>query len=245
MKKMILLIFMFTVLLRAEKITLASGDWEPYVSEKNPRSGAFTEIVLEIGKELGVEIQLEFYPWKRVELMVQNGSVLAAFPYARNAEREVVYNFSEPVLVSRGYFFYYEPAGRVKIKDWGQLEDLKAYLIGGVLGNWYEKDFLKAGLHVEYKANEELVLQLLQRGLVDLVPGNELVVRTQIKKSFPREEKNFKELIKPTNQSSLHLIFSKKNPAANDWMIKINDALQKIKADGRYKTILSKYGLKE
>ena len=46
----------------AGDVTLITGEWTPYTSEKLENYGFFTEIVSEVCKEMGVVPKYEFYP---------------------------------------------------------------------------------------------------------------------------------------------------------------------------------------
>jgi polar amino acid transport system substrate-binding protein len=71
----------FKIQAEEKKIILATGEWEPYVSIKNPEKGKFTQVVSKIFKAAGFEVEYVYAPWKRVEAMVKNGDAYAGFPY--------------------------------------------------------------------------------------------------------------------------------------------------------------------
>jgi len=47
---------------------------------------------------------------------------------------------------------------------------IKIIIIGGVLGYFYQKEFEKAGLNVEYVATDEQNLKKLLAGRIDIFP---------------------------------------------------------------------------
>ena len=49
----------------AEKITLANGEWAPYLSKGLKHSGYMSHIVSEAFAEEGIEVEYVFLPWKR------------------------------------------------------------------------------------------------------------------------------------------------------------------------------------
>ncbi len=230
--------------LHAGKVVLVTGDWDPYTNEKVAGKGAFTELVTAVFDEMKVEYEVQFYPWKRVEAAVADGTAYAAFPYVITDERKQFFDFSDEVMVSNGKFFYYKPNNSVKFADWKTYDDLKSVKIGGVLGYWYEKDFKAAGLNVDYVPTDEQNFKKLEAGRVDLVPTDELVGRALIKTLFPDKQKNFLVLPKPLNSSSLYLMVSKKYNDAEALTKKFNDSLKAIRKSGKYAKILSKHGIK-
>lgn len=227
-----------------QTVILTTGEWAPYTSETLENYGAFTEIVSAVFKEMGVSVKYVFYPWKRAEEEVKAGNVFAAFPYIETAERSQEYDFSAPVFISTGKFFYL-PKNHPSGIQYEKLEDLKAYRIGGVLGYWYEAQFQQAGLQTDYVSSDELNLQKLYQGRVDLAVCDELVGWTLIQKLYPQDAGQFATLAKPLNEDALRLLVSRKFPGAGELTLKFNAALQAIREKGIMQQILSKYGLKQ
>ncbi len=227
-----------------QTVVLATGDWAPYTSETMENYGAFTEIVSAVFKEMGVPVKYVFYPWKRAEDEVKAGNVFAAFPYIETEERLKEYDFSEPVFISTGKFFYMPQKQKSEI-TYDKLEDLQSYQVGGVLGYWYEAPFKAAGLQTDYVHSDELNLQKLYAGRVDLAASEELVGWALIKKLYPQEVDQFATVEKPLNEDALRLIVSRKYPAAAGLLQKFNAALKIINTNGTMQQILIKYGLKK
>jgi len=242
---LLLAVILPSLLTGAEKMVLVTGEWEPYTTEKSAEKGAFSEIVTAVFQEMKTDCEVKFYPWKRAEMMVDEGSAVAAFPYSVTDERKKTFLYSDPVMNSTSKFFYYKPSNKVKISDWKNYSDLKSYKIGGVLGYFYEKEFAAEGLNTEYVSSDELNIKKMQAGRVDIIPGEELVAKALIKKLFPTEQQNFLALNKPLLSSSLHLMYSKKGANSEQNIKSFNEALKRIKANGKYKTIMTKYGLSD
>ncbi len=238
-------LFLTVFSLHAEKVMLATGDWDPYTTEKTASKGAFTEIVTAVFAEMKVEYEVRFFPWIRVESAIAEGSAYAAFPYVITDERKKAFDFSDQVMTSYGKLFYYKPNNKVNIVDWKTYDDLKPIKLGGAFGYWYEKDFKAAGLNVDYAATDELNFKKLQVGRVDLIPADELVGRALIDKLFPGKQNDFIVLPKPLNSSSLHLMVSRKYKDAEALTKQFNDSLKAVRKSGKYAKILSKYGIKE
>lgn len=248
MKKIVLLsivVFLFsTCIYGAQKIVLATGEWEPYTSEKMKDQGFFTEIVTAVFKELNIEVEYKFLPWKRCEDMATKGDVFAAFPYMITEERKKTFDFTDTVAKSTGKFFYHK-GGNIKDGfNWNSYADLKSYKVGGTLGYWYEKDFQAAGLNTEFVPNEDSSFKKLQMNRIDLAASDELVGWQLIKSLFPKEVSNFDTLDKPLNESELCLMVSKAYPDSKNLTEKFNTGLKKIKEKGIYSAILKKYNIK-
>ncbi len=226
------------------KIFLATGEWEPYTGEQMEGQGAFTEIVMATFKEMEQPVEVLYYPWKRAESEVQAGSVFAAFPYITTEEREQTFDFSDPVLISWGRLFYM-PERQPSEVVYVELEDLQPYTIGGVLGYWYESPFKEAGLKVDYVASDDLNIQKLYAGRVDLVASEELVGWMLIQKLYPQDAHRFATVQKPLNESALRLMISRLYPNSAELTQRFDAALKTITEQGIVEQILAKYGVRQ
>lgn len=226
-----------------EAVIMTTGEWAPFTSESMEGYGFFTEIVTAVFEEMGRPPQYEFYPWQRAEQAIRDGNAWAAFPYSYNEERAQTFAFSDAVADSTTVFFYYKP--HMEAIEWEDLADLKPYRIGGVLGYFYEEPLEEAGLTTDYVGSEDLALQKLQAGRVDLVPMTPLVAWIQINTLFPEEVDNFGTLEKPLAETTLHLMIRKDDASAVQLMEQFNAALQAIKEKGAYQEILARYGMTE
>lgn len=227
-----------------QEILLATGEWAPYTSKTMEGYGIFTEIVSAAFKEMGLRPKYVFAPWKRSELMVENGEVFAAFPFVISDERQKDFDFSERVAFSTGRFFYCTKRF-VQEVPYEMLNDLQQYFIGGVLGYWYEPLFKKAQLETHFVSSEKQLIMMLYSKRVDFAPLDELVGWQLIRQYYPQDTHLFKTLTKPLNLSSLHLLVSRKYPNAATLTKQFNAALERIHQKGIYQKIFSKHGVPE
>lgn len=222
-------------------IVLTTGEWAPYTGESLDNKGFFTEITTAVFKEMGKTPKYVFYPWERAEKAVGDGESWGAFPYTPNEERSKTYAFSNNVVHATTYFFYYKP--HMQPITWEKLEDFQPYTLGTVTGYYQEKLFADAKLKTDSSADEASGLKKLQAERIDLFPMTDLVGWALIKELFPDEIDNFGVLEKPMDQTELTIMVSKSDPDALKLLDEFNAALQKIKDNGVYDQILTKYGL--
>jgi polar amino acid transport system substrate-binding protein len=225
-------------------LIIATGEYPPFISER-PEESFLTNIFHEIAKEMGVAFRFTFMPWKRCELAVEELEVWGAIPYARTPERDKKYYFSDYLYIGQTLFFGYSPDGRKKQVSYRELNDLKDYRIGGVIGYYYEPWFREAGLNVEYVASEEQSFHKLRKGRIDFFPLGDGTGWYRIKKMFPPEEvKNFYTLTKPLRAGGGDfLMTSKQYPDTQALLAKFNLALKTIKDNGIYQKIVDQHGI--
>ncbi len=221
-----------------ETLTLATGEWAPYVSNELEGQGFITEIITEVFAEMDMVPVYVFYPWRRCYESVVVGKVWAAFPYSLTEEREKEVLFSDNLSYSVTRFFYY---GKPKIKDFNSLKALKSHRIGGVNGYFYEEDFQQAGLNIDFAAKEISAIEKLMMGRIDFLPLNELVGWHLINQNFPKNPEKFGMLDTPYSVNDLNLIVSKNFPDSRKLLKRFNEALQTIKDRYIYQDILERY----
>ncbi|MCG8572735.1 MAG: transporter substrate-binding domain-containing protein [Spirochaetes bacterium] len=238
----LLLILISVLSFSQSKIILTTGEWAPYTSKSMSEYGAFTEILTAVLKEMGVNYEYQWYPWKRAEDEVRKGNAFACFPYLKNEERLKVYDYSEPLLSSTGKFFYLRSNIKKEVK-WASLADFKSFTMGGVGGYWYLSEFEKAGLKIDLASSDESNISKLYNKRIDFALTDELVGWDIIKKQFPNAINQFATLDKPFNENYLHLMVSRKYPNSKKLMEQFNKAFASIKSKGIYARILKKYNL--
>lgn len=228
-KKIIILIVVVALLYapssNAQNLTLATGEWVPFTSANIENFGEFTKRVTIVLKEMGIEPDYRFYPWRRCFDSVIKGRVWAAFPYSYTKERAEKVWYSDVLSCSKTLFFYYAKDKPPKQYQFNQLKDLKSYKIGGVTGYFYENLFKDIGLKVDYANKEINAIEKLVLGRIDLMPLNEKVGWNLIKTHFPNDFHNFKTLAKPLSVDPLHMIVSKNYPGSKKLFDQFNKAI--------------------
>ncbi len=224
----------------SEPVRLVTSDWSPYTSSTMPGHGFFTELVSAVFAEMGLTPSYSFYPWKRCRCNVACGKAWAAFPYTKTAERAAILDFSDSVSSSTTRFFYY---GSDKKYFYTSIADLKKYKIGGISGYFYKEIFAEEGIKVFYAPDEKSAFNMLREGRIDLLALNEMVGWHIINMNFEEEKDAFHTLPKALSNNSLRLMVSRSYPGTEILLQRFNEALAKVKANGKIEEILDKYGL--
>ncbi len=219
-------------------IRIATGEWPPYTSENIENFGVAAEIVTRTFEEMGVAIELVFYPWARCYESVRSGKVWGAFPFARTEARAEAVDFSDTILYSASKLFYFDkPPKGLRFTT---AADLAPFRIGGVGGYYYESLLEAAGIDGDYAPKPENGLEKLMRGRTDLFIANELVGWYLIRRIFPEKAHRFGTLSKPLDRHGLRMIVSRRHPDAGPLLAAFNAALTAVKDDLFYRAILKK-----
>lgn len=165
----ILLLSCCTFAARSETLRLVTDAWAPYVYEENGQpAGLDYEITREVLHRLGVELDLQFLPWKRCLLALEQGHADGILDIFHLPEREAGMLFVEEPLSEVDLVLFYASN---RPHPYTNLEDLRDLVIGVSPGYWYnDEHFRNSTLFSREEApTHEANLGKLVRHRVDLV----------------------------------------------------------------------------
>lgn len=237
-----LLVFLSPVTAK-ESLTIVTNDYWPLTSTDVGKKGFALELCEKVFERLKEKVSFDYYPWKRCEYLVQRGDALAAVPYYRTAAREKIYDYSEPLLNRRSYFFYNRRYTKPP-KSWKSYGDFKEYIMGAALGYWYMPYFKAAKLELNISSSEKAQLTKLIHGRIDFMLIDEAVGTKLIMKHYPGHKEDILKLEPAARSETIHLIFSRKFPKSKALLRRFNKELKLLKASSYYSDLLKKYNLK-
>ena len=123
-----------------ETICIANGEWPPYQSETLKQGGVASHIVTEAFAYSDIKVVYHYLPWKRGFEKVRKGKCHGAFLWTKSKEREKDFLFSDTFIQGKSVLFHLKTLPLV----WNNVEDLKKYRIGGVVGYRYGDEIDKA-----------------------------------------------------------------------------------------------------
>ncbi|MDZ4166835.1 MAG: basic amino acid ABC transporter substrate-binding protein [Coriobacteriia bacterium] len=218
--------------------TLTAGGEATYppfelINDAGESEGFDVDLGKEIAKELGLNYEFKHYNFDALIVGLQTGAEFDMITSAMTIkpERALEIDFSDP----------YFDAGQilaVRVADaYVTLDDLAGKKIGvqsGTTGEAYTRENAPADVTVVPFENILQAFQALQNGDVDGVV-NDLPISEAIAADPAREVKVVGEVM---SSEQYGIGVNKENAALRD---AINDALAKIKADGRYDAMIEKW----
>jgi polar amino acid transport system substrate-binding protein len=220
------------------KVILVTDEWSPYYGSGLKEGGFLADIAKTAFKRVGIECEVQFFPWNRAFNTAKNGmydGVLGGF-YLK--EREAYFAFSKPIGESHLVFVSWKNSGI----SWKKLEDLRNHSIGTVRGYRYTNAFDDAAwLEKIPAASTEANLKLLVDHRLDLMLDAREVVLYLLKTTYPGTQVDI--LDPPLATNALHVMFSKKCPEWENKVKAFDRGLAMIKADGTVSSIMAKSGL--
>ena len=233
----------FNQAIAAQKVSIATLNWEPYVGENLTDKGFTSEIVSRAFEEAGYSPEINFMPWARVMKMTEKGRYDAAFPAYYSQERAQKYAISEAFAQGPVVLASKSGAGIT----YSSIDDLKPYRIGVVKGFVNSEEFDAADYLTKDPARNNLQnLKKLLKGRVDLIAIDKVVAVNLLKNnpSLSGDLGDVTFLDKPLDKKSLHVLISKNVDNYKQMLNDFNAALKSLSEDGTIDQILKKHGLK-
>lgn len=226
-----------------DEITIGvSTGYPPYYYKKNGElEGVCIDLVNRVAKDLGVKIQYQEYPWKRLLGYAEKGLVDAIMPLFRTEEREEFLYFDNLEIAREMNSFFALKNRNIEFN--GRYENLHGYKIGVVAEYSYGKMFDDySEFDKVVTLNEQHLIQMFKHARFDVGIGNKSVI------SFYAKEENLMDeiifFLPPVTDDPLYLGFSKKRGKA-DLHLKFSIVLRKFKQTKEYTELLKKYNIQQ
>lgn len=225
----------------ARQITMCTLNWEPYYGEDLPRDGFFTEIVRTAFERAGHTVEVEFMPWARAMLEVEQGDRDILLGAYYNEERAKTYIASESIYTDEVGLVTLEGTG---ISQFDSLRDLSAYTIGYGRGYSVNEEFDNAEyLNKEPEKSQVLNLRKLYAGRIDMIAGSFSSIR-YLANQEGHDVDRMAFLEPPLKENTLHIMVSRAIDDGDQLLADFHEGLRSIRADGTYDRILIEMGYK-
>jgi len=231
-----------------EVVRITNGEWAPYLSESLPQHGLGSRIVKSAFKEVGIEIEYGFFPWKRAFQYGRDGYGVDGKPWhgsvlwIKNEEREKDFYFSDPVIIDEQTFFFLKDTS---LGEWKELSDLKGKVFGGTAHTAYpalEEGVKKGWFTINRGAGYDDLFKRLLANRIDAILNVKRVGQYYIRANISPEQK--RRISRSNNiieERAYHLILSRKYKGSERLIKEFNRGLKKIKKSGTYNHILNEF----
>ncbi|MGL1863224.1 MAG: transporter substrate-binding domain-containing protein [Pseudodesulfovibrio sp.] len=218
-----------------EVVTLTNGEWPPLFSEEFKYGGIGSKICEEAFNAAGISVKYVYMPWKRGFEEARAGQWDGTVGWRKTPEREKDFLFSDPILDVDTVFFH----RKGRDFSWESLDDIGSMTIGVTLGYGYidmlEKAAERNGGRVEVAPTDELNLQKLVAGRIDIFPCAEFVGYYILRaKMMAGSADLVHHAEKPLWDNPLHLLISKDHTNGAQLIERFNQGLKIVRESGKY-----------
>lgn len=216
----------------AAGVILATEEYPPFsYRDGKTIKGASVEQVEKVMKDAGIDYKIAMMPWARAYSLAQTTPMSCVFTTAHSAKRDPMFKWVEPLLVDRNILITRSGSG-VTAKT---LEEARQYTIGTQREDYTEVTLKENGFtKLDVATDFNATLRKLLNGRIDMMPISEIYF-IKLKTEQPLEK------VTVLSTQPMGIACEKNFP--NDLLAKMQEALDKLIADGTQKTIFTRYGL--
>jgi polar amino acid transport system substrate-binding protein len=222
-------------------------DYEPYIYATKDREikGLYRDLMVEVFDRMGIPLEYDVFPWKRTQLLIENGKADAMISIA-TPKRQVFLSATDPVIHLNFHIFARSDNPRIKqIMAIESISDLKGFDIIDYLGTGWSEKNLK-GLSVEKAPSFTSAILMLAKGRADVFVDGSIVVKYTIKELIKNPANpimGLKSVVE--NPHSLETIpyslLIRRDSKYHSIIPRFNETLRKVRLDGTYDKILNRY----
>jgi polar amino acid transport system substrate-binding protein len=248
-----IILIIFTLLFTAqshaiEKLRIIGEDSFPpfnyYLSEgKHVPRGFTVELVKFILKDIGInkETNIELLPWARALKVIENEANVLILDIVRNPSREELYKWVGPIAPRE--IWLYKLISRKDIQV-NSLEDVKHYMVGVMRGSSSSDKLIKNGFkegdNLAFVTRKNQNINKIIRGRIDFVTFSPVELAWRLKLLTPNVDiDNFEATQLLSGEYQYYFALNKKT--SDETVILLQNALDKVKDDGRYQALWQKY----
>ena len=227
----------------SQAVRIVTLDYPPYqYQEDGEVKGIAADIVKEVFKRLGREIEMTFYPFPRAINAIETGKADVIFTFYHKPEREAFALYSKEALVEQTISLFTHADSAIRFD--GELSSLSENTFGMVRFS-YGKTFdnaVKTGIikHIEYVSEMRVNMDAFMLKRFDILPSDRWVALYYYAQASTDTPVRIRELSPAIQSFPAYIGFSKANKleALRD---EVDATLRKMRIDGSYQQILDSY----
>lgn len=222
----------------AETLKIAGSAWPPYVDATRADKGVAMDLVRHVFTRAGYDTEAYIASWPRTLEGASIGVVDVIAAAWKTPERAQTLHFTDPYFTNVIRFVKRKDAP-IRFRNYG---DLKGLLIAQVNGYAYGPEFDTATGFMRVPVNHVAQgLMLLERKRIDLLIGDEWVIRNELIQYLPHAIRQYEFLTPSVARRTLHVAISRENPRHAKIVADFNHALKAMRADGSYDRLIEGY----
>lgn len=215
-------------------ISISTGEWPPFISEKLKHHGVAARIITESFASRNINVKYGWFPWERAYNNVKNGSWDASAIWAVTPERSKELLFSDPIVKNKHVLFFTAE----KHVNWKSFDDLSGLTIGATNGYFNGHEFEEAernGLitvdrtSIESNNFKKLAANRLDAVIAEIDTGYDIMHQILNAEQVEKIVVNQKAVSSFTN----HLVISKKLENAEQLISTFNKGLKQLTESGK------------
>ncbi|WP_415236713.1 substrate-binding periplasmic protein [Sneathiella sp.] len=220
-----------------ESVVFACNEFPPYKMENSDSGlpGFDVEFLQQSFKRVGVDLKIQFMPWKRALEEARQGRVNGVCSCSQTKGRAEYLYFSDPLGKASSGVFSLRKNNFPTVKI---IDEIGTHSVGVVRGYNITENLIRAHIqNVLELSDEQQGLNVLLNGRIDYYYSYEAPTRYYLGQKNRSKEVVYHEL----TYANYYSCFSKSANGSEALLKQFNAGLAEIKKDGTYDKILAKY----
>ncbi len=238
----LILLLVFTALpVRAQTLAILTEELMPY-NYSDPATGRpvgfAVDIVHALLSQTGIKPAkgaIQIFPWVRAYNMLEKNKNTLLFSMARSEAREHLFKWVGPIAPRHIWFWKLRSRKDVIAHT---VEDVKKYRVAGAIGFATSIYLESRGFRLEYVSSPKLAFLMLTHKRVDVFTATDLIAAYYMK-NIGHRFFDLEKLVSLDNRYDYYLALNKET--ADDIVAKLQNALDRMKANGEYENIRLAY----
>jgi polar amino acid transport system substrate-binding protein len=229
-------------------VQITTEEYPPFTTKNLKHYGLMSHIVTEAYLLEGIKVEYTFMPAARSFYTAEKGQADGTLPWAKRADREVNFFYSDPIFDVGSESFFFKKDSKFnwdsKVRDYSALKGLT---IGAIISYDYGDEFRKAEENkvfdvIRVPRLKQLFLMLLN-DRIDMLISKKLVANYTLQTEFTHKQAAQLDLSLENNAppSYDYLLFSKKKSTAKYYLNALNRGLKKLHTSGKYDEFIENY----
>jgi len=225
---------------RRIRVGISDLDYPPFYFEQNGQlQGAAFEIASAVAGAKSYSLQINRYPWARIQYYLRTGEIEMMILYFKTPERAKDVIYAEIAHIFEASVLFVPKQSTVNFS--GDLRNLKAYRFANVRGYSHGREYEQADyLQKQQVNNEEQLIRVLVYGRADIAVGNQQAIAMSAARIGLDQQIRFLE--PPVAVEPNYFAFSKACPDAAVLARDFSAGLRAFMQTPAYAEILVKYG---
>jgi len=212
------------------------------VTKDNVVTGAMVDVVNAMLKHANIDSPIEVYPWARSYQMALTQNNTLIFSMFRNNNREKKFQWIGKLLTVHSYLVSLKSTKNLTVTS---LDDAKKYSVGSIRDDLSQHYLCENGFvehnNLYLNSDYQVLWQMLYSGRTDLVFTNDLLWRYEVK--YAGLDPSKVQFVYQVPNFATDLYIAASLDVEQTMVVRLQNALNAIKASGEYHKILNKWQL--
>ncbi len=192
---------------RSEVITIAVGEWPPFIGSNLPSYGPVAIDIRKVFNKGGLNVEFKWLPWARIFKSVESGEISVSAIWKKTKLREKTVQYADKPLSENDYDYYLVYSSDLD-PQWKITRDLINLKFIGAVGHDYSV-LEKEGIEITRVKNESIALKNILNRKYDAMLCMRQIIEELLNKHYSQRKNQIKISSFPVEKRSGYLIFSK------------------------------------